>query len=282
MRCAGVRGQRAEVPLRLSRLKGQERPHGSLRTDNKTTPMLVRRDARGFQDRCHNRGIANHKAHRCEPRPARNIRWLNAEMVGKSGRRHALHLAARRRDREAGRCRQHFALADEGREKNVMIARVLSDQHDARDRRCAIGVLLERRIPEILRMMLLADGEGCIGRAWLLCEGNRERDLDRGTVRSPALAFEANASDRAMLAERKSAASRVASSLSSSRISSPSCRNRKFRVNSPNSSEKPPPLSFSGSAQVSSSTKNPGSWSRRLCVPQGCRLRAPTVKPSHR
>ena len=48
--------------------------------------------------------------------------------------------------------------------KIVMVARVFGDQHDARDAVRAVGMALECRVPEILRMVLLAGEEADVGR----------------------------------------------------------------------------------------------------------------------
>src|SRR6185369_13374222 len=75
-------------------------------------------------------------------------------------------------------------------QEDVMVGRVLSYAHHAGDARDAILVLLKRRIPEILRIMLLAGEEAGVRRLWVGREGEREPDLHSRAVGAPCLALE--------------------------------------------------------------------------------------------
>ena len=70
--------------------------------------------------------------------PSATVGRLGAEMIAERGRRHHLDFAARRLDRDAGRGRQQIALAGEGGQKDMMVARIVGDQHDAGDGRRAV------------------------------------------------------------------------------------------------------------------------------------------------
>ena len=73
----------------------------------------------------------------------------------------------------------------------MVVARIVGDQHGTGDADGAVGVLLEGRIPEILRKMLLAGGKTDVVRPGVAREGEREADLDWRAVGPPALTLEA-------------------------------------------------------------------------------------------
>ena len=80
----------------------------------------------------------------------------------------------------------------EGFEEGAVPLRLAGDDDDAGNAGGAVGVFLEGRIPEILRIVLLAGGEMDVGRRLVLGEGEREAELDRRAVRPLALALEAH------------------------------------------------------------------------------------------
>ncbi len=78
------------------------------------------------------RRLAGHrKPDRREPHAARHIRRLDAEVQAIGRRVHHLDLAARRLDRDAARGRLEIGHAGERLEKDVMVGRVLGDEHHA-------------------------------------------------------------------------------------------------------------------------------------------------------
>ena len=58
-----------------------------------------------------------------------------------------------------------------------MVARVFGDHHRGRDAADRIGMLLERRIPEIFRKVLLTNGKADRRRFGITRKRKRERDL---------------------------------------------------------------------------------------------------------
>jgi hypothetical protein len=56
----------------------------------------------------------------------------------------------------------------------MVIGGILGDQHDASDRAHGVGVVLERRVPEILRIAVRADCKADVGRMCIAREGERE------------------------------------------------------------------------------------------------------------
>src|SRR5262249_19485337 len=83
-----------------------------------------------------------------------------------------------------------FALAGEGGQEDVMVGRVLCDQDGAGDAARRVGVLLERRVPEVLGVVLLTDRKTDLRRASVTGKCEREADLYGAAVRPLALAFE--------------------------------------------------------------------------------------------
>ncbi len=71
-----------------------------------------------------------------------------------------------------------------------MIARILGHDHGARDRACAIGMLLQCRIPKILRVVLPAGRKADGGSAGIPREGERESHFELAAIRRAALALE--------------------------------------------------------------------------------------------
>src|SRR6266567_4558447 len=69
----------------------------------------------------------------------------------------------------------------------MMVGRVLGDQHDARDGRHAVWMRLERRIPEVLRIVVLGGEIAGVGRLAVSREHQRERDVDGRAVRALGL-----------------------------------------------------------------------------------------------
>ncbi len=68
-----------------------------------------------------------------EPQTLLHVGWFNAELTAIRRRVHDLDIAARRCDRHTERRRMQLAFADEGRQEDVMIGRILGDQHRAGD-----------------------------------------------------------------------------------------------------------------------------------------------------
>ncbi len=73
--------------------------------------------------------------------------------------------------------------AGKGFQEDVMVGRIVGDHRRAGDGLDAIGVDLERRVPEIFREMMLACREAQIWRGRIQSEGQRKRELHRRSVR---------------------------------------------------------------------------------------------------
>src|ERR1044072_3834678 len=71
-----------------------------------------------------------------------------------------------------------------------MIGRVLGDEHNARDAGDTVRMLLGGRIPEVLRIVLLAGEKARVRRLPILRERERERDLHNRTIRPLAFTLE--------------------------------------------------------------------------------------------
>src|SRR5262245_27856411 len=71
----------------------------------------------------------------------------DAELIAEGNRLHDLDLAVSGRGLDAERARMQIADAGEAFQKDMMIARIVRDQHDAGRAACAIGMKLERGIP---------------------------------------------------------------------------------------------------------------------------------------
>ena len=80
--------------------------------------------------------------------------------------------------------------AAEGGEKDMVVARVLGDQHDTGDAARGVRVLLKGRVPEIFRKMLLAGRKADLRRSGVARKSEREGDLDRRAVGTSAGALE--------------------------------------------------------------------------------------------
>ena len=68
--------------------------------------------------------------------------------------------------------------------------RLLRRQHDGRDPLGPVRMLLKRAVPEVVRVVVLADEEAGIGRLRIGREGEREGDLRLGPVRPAGAASE--------------------------------------------------------------------------------------------
>src|ERR1700682_4615519 len=82
------------------------------------------------------------------------------------------------------------AYAAEGGQEDMVVARVLGDQHDAGDSARRVRVLLEGRVPEIFRKMLLAGRKADLRRCGVARKREREADLDGRAVGTRAGALE--------------------------------------------------------------------------------------------
>ena len=164
--------------------------------------------------------VADRKLQRGEPRAGGDIGRLRAEMVAERGRVHHLDVAARRRCRDAARCGFQVPHAGECRQKDMMVGRILGDQHHGGDahRRCwhAAGTPDSRNSPDSAAGRCKAD----LRRLGLAREGKREADLHR---REPSgrLPSRSNviASEAAIPDARNAAASAAASSFQGSTTS---------------------------------------------------------------
>ena len=75
-------------------------------------------------------------------------------------------------------------------QKDVMIGQIVRDQHNTRHAGGRVGMHLKGRIPEVLRVAMLAGEESDFWRFRITRERERERNLDRRAVGPLAFAFE--------------------------------------------------------------------------------------------
>ncbi len=134
--------------------------------------------------------IAHGKSERRKPDAARCVRRRDAIEVAKRRGRYDLNIAAFGLDGDPARHRFTRACTSEGGKKAFMLARSRGDQSDARDSGRRIGMDLERRIPEILRVTVQAGEESCLRRLRVYGKSQCERDLNCGAVRALGFAFE--------------------------------------------------------------------------------------------
>ena len=218
-----------------------------------TPPAFERRDVSASRSRTVKRTAAS--------RAPADVRRRDAEMVAEGGRVHDLDVAARRRRRDAARCGLQFALAGEGGEENVMVARVLGDQHGAGDGARRIGVLLKGRVPEILRIVLLAGGKADVGAPASRAKASENPTLTLRAVRPAALALEMQRLGGGDAGgPKRRGVRRCIGAFQHQQTKAPPAAAGKSWLKLPNRAENPSPPSFSGSATVSSSMKKPGSW----------------------
>src|ERR1700722_13413436 len=150
---------------------------GDVRRHDQPPDMALRRDRVLPQQGFDLRQVGDRKAHRiqCHPLPA--YIGHGAELVAKGDRRHHLDVAVLGARGDAERARMQVADAGEGFQKDMMIGRIVGNHHNGRDSDRAVGVALKVRIPEVLRIMLLANGKAEIGRRRIAGKSERERDL---------------------------------------------------------------------------------------------------------
>src|SRR4051794_21637203 len=72
----------------------------------------------------------------------------------------------------------------------MMVGRIVGYQYDALDARDGVRMRLERRVPEVFRIVLLAGEEGRLRRCGVGSKGERERDFYRRTVGALCSALE--------------------------------------------------------------------------------------------
>src|ERR1700722_17096803 len=104
-------------------------------------------------DRSH---IRNRKAHRVERHPLPSDVERNGELIAKRDRLHDFDIAISGAGLDADRARMQIAHPGERLEEDMVVGRIVGDHRRTQHGSRAIGVGLERRIPEILRKMMLA------------------------------------------------------------------------------------------------------------------------------
>ena len=132
--------------------------------------------------------MRNVEPKRSEPGAACSIRRVHAKPVDESGRPHHVDFAARCRHGEPA-VESDCLGADKVLKKALVYVGSFGHDHNARDPGDAVRVLLECRIPEILRIMLLATGKVYFGCCRVICESKRKTDLHDRAVRLFAFAF---------------------------------------------------------------------------------------------
>src|SRR4051794_5141108 len=171
-------------------LEHERRAHGGLRPDNGRVHADRERDPSATK-RCSQRtAVAYVKLQGGKARTLRDVGRFGPKVAAKRRRTHDLDVPLRGRDVDAARRRMQVAHASERGEENVMVGRIFRDQNNTRDATRGVGMLLKRRIPEILRKVLLADRKASTGRAGISGESQREGDIYRRAIRALALAFE--------------------------------------------------------------------------------------------
>ncbi len=181
-------------------------------------PRLSRRhDGRPFRlaraplGRPRHRATANRSAASRAPRAASGARHADTCAANAAGV--IMSIAPRgRSNREAVAVAAGASRTGKGQQEIPVARRLVGDQHDAGDARDAVGVLLKRRVPEILRIMLLADGEMDVGRA---LDRRRRRARSRPSPAEPSGRLPSRSkritSEPAMPAARNAASSARAS-----------------------------------------------------------------------
>src|SRR3954468_24516313 len=119
--------------------------------------MLGKRDATRRERSVQRLALAHREARCGKPRAAECIRRLKPEARLEGGAVHDPDVATRRWRSEHARARMQLAHTAEGSEKDVMVGRVLGDQNCTCDAACSVDMLLERRIPKELRIVLPAN-----------------------------------------------------------------------------------------------------------------------------
>src|SRR5262249_34906943 len=102
------------------------------RSNDRLAHVLGERDSASFQHAMKRVTLAHRKAHGGKPRARCAIGRIDAEARPEGGRIHDPDVAARRRRSEHARARVQLPLASESGEENMMVGRVLRDQHCAR------------------------------------------------------------------------------------------------------------------------------------------------------
>src|SRR5580692_4246087 len=98
--------------------------------------------------------VGDSKAHRIQRHALSVHLSRDAKLVAEGNRLNDLDLAMRGRGLDAERARMQIADTSEALQEDMMIARIVGDHHHPGHAGCAVGMKLERRIPEILRKML--------------------------------------------------------------------------------------------------------------------------------
>src|SRR5262249_10302291 len=127
-----------------------------------------------------------------EARAVRSVGRLGAKTIAKRSTIHHSDVPPRRRRGDTARRGGGCTHAGERRKESVKGARLFGDQDHSPDGVCRVGMLLELRIPEIFRKVLLASSKADRRRFGIARKRKRKADFDRRAIRPFALALEAH------------------------------------------------------------------------------------------
>src|SRR5262249_27835203 len=170
-------------------LKCDSGPQAFRRPDPRRIPGEKPGNPRLFGQALQKSRIGRRKPERSKPRTARNVRRYHAKALDEGGRRLNVDRAARCQNGEAPIDGRRFRGCEILEKIPLQIRFVRNDDHTC-NVRDAVGVLLESRIPEILRIVLLTGGEMNFRRQYIVCKSERETNFYRQTIRTFAFALE--------------------------------------------------------------------------------------------
>src|SRR5262245_17412227 len=174
--------------LPRSRFKNEHGAHGILRPNHRGISSEEPGDPGLFGDALQKSWISNREPQRRQTRATCNIGRCHAKPMNESGRPQHIDFAAWRWDGEAAVESDRLG-SDKVLKKTLMYVGSLGYDDGARDASDAVCVILECRIPEILRIMLLAAGEVNFRCRRIVCESKRETDLHGRAIRPFAFAL---------------------------------------------------------------------------------------------
>ena len=129
---------------------------GDVRRYHQPPDLPLRRNSVLPKQRLDPSHIRNREAHRAERHPLAFDVRQNAELIAKRDRLHDFDVAILGARLDADRARMQIADASERLQEDMVVGGIVGDHRSTWHGLRAVGVGLERRIPEILRKMMLA------------------------------------------------------------------------------------------------------------------------------
>src|SRR6476660_8143240 len=139
-----------QSPASKPLLEHECRAHGGLQRDNGRVHADRERDPSATKCRPQCAAVAHVKLQGGKARTLRDVGWFGPKVAAKRSRIHDLDVPLRGRDADAARRRMQIAEASESVEENEMVSEILRYETNGRDATRGVGMLLKRRIPEIL------------------------------------------------------------------------------------------------------------------------------------